>query len=269
MGGRVTGYLVVPPGTGPFPAILFLHWGMGSRASFLGEALAYARAGAVSLLLDAPGLGSRRDEGAPRLSKQLPAQRFVRQCVSDLRRGVDFLCLRHEVDARRLAYVGHSLGASVGGQFAGTEPRVRAHVLMGGFGELSRGWSPIPDARFTEAMRPWDAVRHIHRSPAAFLFQYGTRDELILREDAQRYFEAAPEPRRLAWYEEDHRLGAEALRDRAAWLQEQLGLPASPPADALAEVRLPRADVARYFALRPLAATAALLRSLRSGRRAA
>src|SRR5215470_19003729 len=53
-GGRVTAYLVVPPGKGPFAAVEFVHWGQGNRTEFLSEALLYARAGIISLLLDAP-----------------------------------------------------------------------------------------------------------------------------------------------------------------------------------------------------------------------
>ena len=46
--------LVVPTGKGPFAAILFGHWGNGTRAEFIPEAKTYARAGAVSLIPDYP-----------------------------------------------------------------------------------------------------------------------------------------------------------------------------------------------------------------------
>src|SRR6266852_9330221 len=56
-GGVVTAYLVVPPGKGPFPAVIYGHWCMpGSekknRTEFLDEAVLLARAGVVSLLPD-------------------------------------------------------------------------------------------------------------------------------------------------------------------------------------------------------------------------
>ncbi len=53
-GGPVDAYLVVPKGKGPFAAILFGHWGNGTRAEFIPEAKIYAKAGAVSLLPDYP-----------------------------------------------------------------------------------------------------------------------------------------------------------------------------------------------------------------------
>src|ERR1700694_4793738 len=49
-GGRITGYLVVPPGKGKFAGVIFMHMRPGSRTIFLDEALSYARMGAVSLL---------------------------------------------------------------------------------------------------------------------------------------------------------------------------------------------------------------------------
>jgi dienelactone hydrolase len=104
--------LVTPPGTGPFPAVLFRHWQQGTRSEFLDEALALARAGVVSLLVDA----------------STPA---------DLRHGVDVLASRPEVDRQRLGFVGHGLGASVGSALVGGEPRLRALVLMGGSGDFA------------------------------------------------------------------------------------------------------------------------------------
>lgn len=49
-GGTVTAYLIIPPGRGPFPAVIYGHWCMpGSdkknRAEFLDEALLLAHSG--------------------------------------------------------------------------------------------------------------------------------------------------------------------------------------------------------------------------------
>jgi hypothetical protein len=40
-GGPVDAYLIVPKGKGPFAAILFGHWGNGTRAEFIPEAKIY------------------------------------------------------------------------------------------------------------------------------------------------------------------------------------------------------------------------------------
>src|SRR5580704_14952280 len=54
-GGVVTAYLVVPPGSGLFPAVIYGHWCMpGSekrnRTEFLDEAIVLAHSGVLSLL---------------------------------------------------------------------------------------------------------------------------------------------------------------------------------------------------------------------------
>ena len=53
----VTAYLVLPPGKGPFPAIIYGHWCMpGSqkknRTEFLEEAVVLAHSGVISMLPD-------------------------------------------------------------------------------------------------------------------------------------------------------------------------------------------------------------------------
>src|SRR5208282_948948 len=53
-GGLVPAYLVTPIGKGRFAGIVFVHWGQGNRSEFLAEALALARRGAESVLIDAP-----------------------------------------------------------------------------------------------------------------------------------------------------------------------------------------------------------------------
>src|SRR5207302_6348691 len=107
-GGRVTAYLVVPDGKGPFAGIVFGHWGPGNRTEFLAEATLYARAGAVSLLIDYPWVRPNpwRKPLKQADDPESDHQAFV-QAVIDLRRGLDLLTERAGVDTKRLGYVGH------------------------------------------------------------------------------------------------------------------------------------------------------------------
>ena len=119
---RVSAYLVVPKGKGPFAPILFGHWGNGTRAEFIPEAKLYAQAGAVSLLPDYPW-----DRGEPyrRTTEHFDKPELDRdtfaQAVVDMRRGIDLLLARKDVDPRRLAYVGHSYGAQWGAVLSGVD----------------------------------------------------------------------------------------------------------------------------------------------------
>jgi hypothetical protein len=53
-GGHVPGYLVVPSAKGPFPAIIYVHWGQGNKGEFLSEAVEMAQRGAIGIMIDPP-----------------------------------------------------------------------------------------------------------------------------------------------------------------------------------------------------------------------
>src|SRR5205809_427971 len=135
-GGPVAAYLVVPKAKGPFAAILFGHWGNGTRAEFIPEAKLYAKAGAISLIPDYPWdrpqpwrkTPSHYDK--PELDCEIEIQ-----AVLELRRGIDLLFARPDVDPKRLAYIGHSYGAQWGSILSAVDRRIKTSVLMAGVAE--------------------------------------------------------------------------------------------------------------------------------------
>lgn len=248
--GRVPAYLVVPAGKGPFAGILFGHWAMkGSptrnRIEFLEEAVALAPAGAVSLLIDSSFArpGAREEEDW--LSDH-NAQLLLQQ-VLDMRRGVDLLLARTDIDPRRIAYVGHSYNAAVGGILAGVEKRIQTFVLMAG--NLSNEdfiWSDEPRIKKWREVVGEERIRDYfaqygwldpgpyvgHAAPAAVLLQYARHEELLANplEWAERNFERVSEPKELRLYDAGHALNAAARRDRYEWLRKHLGLGELAPA---------------------------------------
>src|SRR6185503_7279232 len=131
-GGRITAYLVVPVRRGRFAGVVFGHWGYGTRTEFLPEAMLYAQAGVVSLLVDDLNVRPapwRRN--APGSDPEAVRQNFIQSTV-DLRRGIDVLLARADVDPNRLAYVGHSSGAHWGAILSAVDKRLKAVVLMAG-----------------------------------------------------------------------------------------------------------------------------------------
>ena len=134
-GGIVTAYLIVPPGPGPFPALIYGHWCMpGSdkknRLEFLDEALMLAHSGVISLLPDHVSVHPGFVEDTTALNEQQIAVQV--QQVVNLRRGADLLLARKDVDPSRLAYVGHSCDASAGAFLSGIDKRFKAFVIMAG-----------------------------------------------------------------------------------------------------------------------------------------
>ena len=63
--------------------------------------------------------------------------------AQDLRRGIDYLETRSDVDASHVAFYGLSLGAALGPIMTAVEPRFRASILLGA-GLYS--WRMVPDA---------------------------------------------------------------------------------------------------------------------------
>jgi len=240
-GGRVTAYLVTPPGKGPFAGVVFLHWGQGNRSSFLPEAMALARAGAESLLIDAPFIRPApwRVPDGDYSHPEIDRDTFIRTVV-ELRRGIDLLVSRPEIDPRRIGYVGHSFGATWGGVLAGVETRIRAVVLMAGLprvgSDLSPGLHPIlaeyiasvpPETlrRYAEGVGSLDAVNYVGHATAPILLQFARFDLYISEKQAAEYAQAAGPGALTKWYDTGHELNApEALADRDRWLSDRLGL---------------------------------------------
>jgi uncharacterized protein len=135
-GGEVPALLVVPKGRGPFPGVIVQHGLPSTKEDFLPVGIDLARTGAVAILIDAPF--NRPQQGTIRGDiSGTPKDRDEQiQLIVDLRRAVDLLIARPDVDADRLAYVGISYGAAMGGLLAGVEDRITAYVLAVGDGGL-------------------------------------------------------------------------------------------------------------------------------------
>jgi cephalosporin-C deacetylase-like acetyl esterase len=245
-GGRVPAYLVVPGGKGPFAAILWGHWYMpGSeflnRKEFLAEAVALAPSGVVSLLIDGP----IARPGYKRPSEPLDESQITYrvQAILDMRRGADLLLARKDVDAKRLAYVGHSYNAATGGFLAGIDKRFKAFVLMAGnlsdevdmkskeFQDFRKQVGPEKLDAFMAKYAWLDQGKFVtHAAPAAVFLQYATKEDFLTPARAQEYFAIVSEPKTLKFYDAPHALNAEARRDRVAFLVKELSLKAPDPA---------------------------------------
>jgi dienelactone hydrolase len=235
-GGRVPAYIVVPPGKGKYPGVIFMHpaGGDAGRSYFLNEAIELSKLGAVSILIDSP---FARPSPQPLIALTDRDRDGIVQCAIDLRRAVDALLSRGDVDVRRIGYIGYSYGATMGGILSGIEKRIKAFVLMGGGPKLSsfiRAFqSPEVDRlrlegkleAYLSRIATIDPDQYVKQaSPATILFQNGRRDENVPVEEAAKYHQAASEPKAVKWYDTGHSLNDEARRDRIAWLSQLLGI---------------------------------------------
>ena len=251
-GGRVPAYLVVPDGKGPFPAVIWGHWYWSNsefrtRREFLEEAVVLAHSGVISLLTDGPvarpGHVDEKDSFSDQVAKDLI------QAIIDMRRGADLLLARQDVDPKRLAYVGHSYNATVGGFLSGCDHRFKAFVLMAGglsdevdkksdeFQKFRQSVGPEKFDAF-EAKYSWlDPGKFTpHAAPAAVFLQYATQEDFLTPERAYAYAAIVSGPRLFKLYGAPHALNAEARRDRIAFLVEQLSVKPSPSLAQIAAI---------------------------------
>lgn len=241
-GGRVPSSLVVPDGPGPFAGLILQH-GLGpgdARQQMLGFATGLARTGAVVLLIDAPFNRPGRPLHTTILTFREQDREEHIQLIVDLRRGVDLLTARADVDPSRIAYSGISYGGTIGGLLAGVERRIRAYNLAVGDGGLvthftntGRGAWPFrslsreQQERWVRTMWPLESLHYVgHAAPAALFFQAALHDEWVAVEDARDYQEAGSEPKRVTWYDTGHELNEQAVYDLLAWLHDQIGIDA-------------------------------------------
>src|SRR5713226_4938495 len=211
-GGRVPAYLVVPGGTGPFAAVIWGHWywensSMRNRKEFLDEAVALATCGVVSSLTDGPVARPGHVENREPLNDQ-QATDLVQQVV-DMRRGVDLLMARKDIDPKRIAYVGHSYNATVGGFLSGIDKRFAAFVLMAGglSDEVDMKTKEYEEYRQKIGLERFDAFvakytwldpgKFVsHAAPAVVFMQYATQEKYLTPEGARKYAAIVSEPKR-------------------------------------------------------------------------
>jgi carboxymethylenebutenolidase len=127
---RVSAYLVRPAGEhGKLPAVVYLHGAGGDRQELLVPATWIAARGAVAMTITAPSevAPEPRVKGVPFLRWQAGIQE---RDVVAVRRALDVLAARKDVDPKRIGFVGWSAGSHTGAILAGVEPRLQAVVLM-------------------------------------------------------------------------------------------------------------------------------------------
>jgi cephalosporin-C deacetylase-like acetyl esterase len=220
---------VRPAAAGRYPAVLFVHWygpefTNSNRTQYVPDALALARKGIASLLVDTPW---SEPSWFPKRDPSLDAA-FSTLMVKRLRRAVDVLAGADSVDPARLALVGHDFGAMYGSIVAGLEPRVTAFVFTAGTAKFADWWilgrkldSNARAAVYAEHAA-YDPVGHIAKVKVATLLQFATKDPYVSKEAAQSLIDAAAGPKDSKFYDTGHEMSYDAMVDRVAWLVKTL-----------------------------------------------
>ncbi len=217
-------YVFIPKGKAPpyqavvfFPASNGLHERSSSGLSLAQYIDFFVKSGRVVIH---PIYKSTYERGDSLNSDYADESVFYRDHVlmwaKDLRRSVDYLATRGDIDTTRIAYYGLSWGAYLGGLMPAIEPRIRAVVLNVAGLEMER---PRPEV---------DPFNFLPRITVPVLMLNAKYDHFFPTETAQKPFldhlgTPAAEKRRVV-YEGGHILPrADIIRESLDWLDKYLG----------------------------------------------
>lgn len=225
---RISAFLVHAPGRhGRLPAVVYLHGSDGDRQELLVPATWLVARGAVALTITAPSATASPPAGLKGVaSLRWQAELEARDVVA-VRRAVDLLARRPDVDPKRIGFVGWSSGARTGAIVSAVEPRLRAVVLMSGGATPVSQYAAVASPSLRPAIRSYlgsvDPLRFLPRARvAALLLQDGQRDHTVPREPLDAFAHAAPRRASIRWYPADHQLDNAAYRDQLQWLTTEL-----------------------------------------------
>ncbi|MDB4892376.1 MAG: serine/threonine protein kinase [Gemmatimonadetes bacterium] len=134
----------------------------------------------------------------------------------DLRRSVDYLSSRPEIDSTRIALSGTSWGGAMGGLMMGLEPRFRAGILVVAGFPMSR---PRPEV---------DVLNFLPRVRAPVIMLNAKYDHFFPQETSQkpyfRWLGTPPADKKLVMHESGHfLLRSQMIGESLAWLDHYLG----------------------------------------------
>jgi dienelactone hydrolase len=159
--GDVVAWVLIPKGSGPFPAVLAAHPTYnGGKDSVVGlsekPGMHYgkelAELGFVVLAPDSITAGERVLPGAKPyvtdpFDKQYPDWSAMGKMLADHKLGIDYLVSLPQVDKTRIAAIGHSLGGYNSFFLAAFDDRVKAAVSSCGFTMLAGTSRPFAWSR--------------------------------------------------------------------------------------------------------------------------
>jgi cephalosporin-C deacetylase-like acetyl esterase len=229
---RSSAYLVLPPGKGPFPAVVYLN-SSGGRDGFLPVAILLARVGVI-------GLAIQQSTGI------LPISQAMKHDIVAVKRGFDLLAERDDVDTKRIGGVGHSYGSMMLAVVAGIDHRFKCFVIEGGLlgytyhlrftnhPIMKKYMKEMPAKESQEllsSVAPFDAVHYINHNTTSLLFQSARFDVGVSEQDSIDFFNAAGGAKEIRWYESGHEMGNDpaAVKDRVEFLSHELAFPSPVP----------------------------------------
>ena len=232
-GSRVTAYLFLPRNTRPpYQTIVYFPGSIALELTSIDDDFAFwdfiVRSGRALMYPIYRGTFERRKELDTGMAEETVAYRdAVIQWTQDLRRSIDYLETREDIDRERLGYFGFSWGGALGGLIPAVEPRLKVSVLHVSGLHSTR---PLPEA---------DPFNFLPRVKIPTLMLNGRYDPVFPHESSQvPMFQALGAPsglKRHILYEAGHFVPRDQLiKETVDWYDRHLGPvgapgPPSPP----------------------------------------
>ena len=220
-GETVIGTFVYPrDAADPVPAVLLLH----AHNEFRGRHDRWTqgwldrlpREGWAALAIDQYGFGERL-RPRPAADDTAGARAYAVHGVVDARRALDYLAVRPEVDAGRLALMGESMGATTACRVAGLEDRLATVVLV-----AAAAWPP--NSARTPVANLSNPLHFAPRIRAPVLMVNARDDEFATRDEVETLFRALRVSQKLVWRDGGHSIPVEEQeREVIPWLRQRLG----------------------------------------------
>lgn len=209
---EVTGLLTIAKESDkPVPVIILLH-GKGDRKTVdyieYGNNMLYKKGYAV-LRIDLSNHGDRMENDYDfdfKGDTRYRTRDIITQSVFDLRRTVDFISTRNELDQNKIGFLGISLGGITGTIFCAVENRVQVPVIVlaGGQMNLMFGKKALSSdtKNYLSMIEPINFVKQI--APRPLLMINAENDDIVPPLMSKLLYKKAKKPKQINWYPSKH-----------------------------------------------------------------
>ena len=209
---KVTGLLSIPNNVKkPMPVIILLH-GLGDSKTVdyieFGNDF-FTNNGYAVLRIDISNHGDRFEneyEFDFTGKNKYWTRDIISQTVFDLRRAVDFIYTRKELDTEKIGFFGISLGGITGTIFCGVDKRIKVPVIVLAGGQLNLLYGKkalSSNAKdYVSIIEPLNFVEQI--APRPLLMLNAENDKIVPPMMSKLLYKKANNPKNIIWYPTKH-----------------------------------------------------------------